>query len=962
MSFSNTKDAKRYASIAEVAAAQAKIYADKLEDAPDYAAQSEAAAVQANESAQSALTAQNGANASAGQAASSANAAAQSAADAEGAAEAVFSSSLHAPIGESLKELPPASGRINTVAIFDSTGDADVKPLSEFAILDSSGKVPASMIPAIALTEPFVVNSQSEMLALDAQVGDIAKRTDLGYSFVLASSPPSSLANWVQLNDDVLAQLGQPSGATEVGALDDDDNATTVQGALDLKASTVALSSSSGADEIGYGSDKISSSLMRTLKSFGAVGDGTTDDTAALLLADAWSVSTGKPVNVTNGMYKILNATIGGRYIGDDGSVIYGEIGSLDNVIIAKTGLELTNLEIKKKQTAWALHGAYGNCIRIGNYEQPADGSTPVSNVKMESVVMSAIQTAYTNQGMEILGDAWDVTLINCKAIGPVGTALIAHWGGDVGTTGDSIDVTYSYHPHGIYIENFRCEKDSSGLFPAVGVIFSACYDVNVNGIYGIGMDRLLDVMPGDVYNEVAIDRDKDKPCTGIVITGVYADSPNPLNTGIACIRVSGYPQNTRTSQVKYYGNDFNAKFDVSVNYTINANDVVFSIPLVQIQYCSNARIHGTIIGGGRSSVWPLQTDYNRDCSIIISSPTAVKSFHRDRGSQKTRFTLDVYRDATFLFSSEDYGILAQSFISSNFTTDSSSSVGDTSISVRGGGSDAVVMAGSIVRNAGGGGIGRLVKTTRIPLGSSNITVLQTTPLTSSIGSGLGVFFSLEEEETTFTGTVSGFMRNIQLSNARGLCFNEMNISNSQHSLVYFSGDCRNVYFNGCRFTGANMANDGVEPYDITCSTSETLRAITFRACKFEISNITSVTAGIYFPTTNHSGCSVSGSDFGIFSTAGISVSVSLVASAYNMFRNYDNYATSGTTLHTGSPAGTYIGTRFVGEDGAIPTTGNWKRGDIIRTTTPSASGTEGWICVSTGTPGTWKTLGSIGA
>ncbi|WP_242673372.1 hypothetical protein [Enterobacter wuhouensis] len=710
------------------------------------------------------------------------------------------------------------------------------------------------------------------------------------------------------------------------------------------------------------GNNQAYGTLYRTLKYFGAVGDGVTDDTAALLAADAYSISSGEPIRVTNGVYKILNASIGGCYVGDKGSIFFGEIGALDNVIIAKSGLRMKNIEVRKKQTAWGLHGAFGNCIRIGNYEQPSDGSTPVSDVNIENVVMSAVQTSYANQGMEILGDVWDVTLTNCKAVGPIGAALIAHWGGDVGTTGDSTNVTYSYHPHGLHITNFRCEKDSLGLFPNTGIVFSACYDVVLEGLYGYGMDRLIDVTPGDVYNEVAVARDKDKPCTGIRINGVYADSPNPLNTGVACVRVSGNPQNIRTSKIKYYGNDYNAHFDVRLSFTIKANDVVFSIPLVQVQYCSNATVQGAVIGGGRSSAWPLQTDYNRNCSIEVSCPTAVKAFHRDRGSQKTDFTVDINRDRSLAYASDDYGILAQSFISSNFTIDTASASGSTTINVRGGGSDAVVMAGSIVRNAGGGAIGRLIKTTRIPLGTSNITSLQTTPLSASIGAGLGVFFSLEEEETTFNGSVSGFMRAVQLLNARGISFRDMNLSNSQRSHVYFSGDCRNILFDGCRFTGANMANDGVEPYDATCSASETLRAITFRACKFEISNVTNVTAGVYLPTTNHSGCSVSGSDFGTFSTAGMSVSVSLVASAYNMFRNYDNFATSGTVLHTGSPSGTYIGTRFVGEDGTIPSTGNWKRGDIIRTTNPTASGLEGWICVATGSPGTWKGMGSIGA
>lgn len=40
---------------------------------------------------------------------------------------------------------------------------------------------------------------------------------------------------------------------------------------------------------------------------------------------------------------------------------------------------------------------------------------------------------------------------------------------------------------------------------------------------------------------------------------------------------------------------------------------------------------------------------------------------------------------------------------------------------------------------------------------------------------------------------------------------------------------------------------------------------------------------------------------------------------------------------------------------------GNYEIGDIIWNTAPVAGGTVGWICVTAGNPGTWKTFGSIG-
>ena len=87
------------------------------------------------------------------------------------------------------------------------------------------------------------------MLSLDAQTGDVAKRTDLGYSFILSAEPASTLSNWVQLTDDVLAQLGLPTGATQVGATDDSGGNTTVQGALNLKVSIASLSSNGTAQK-----------------------------------------------------------------------------------------------------------------------------------------------------------------------------------------------------------------------------------------------------------------------------------------------------------------------------------------------------------------------------------------------------------------------------------------------------------------------------------------------------------------------------------------------------------------------------------------------------------------------------------------------------------------------------------------------------------------------------------------
>ena len=90
------------------------------------------------------------------------------------------------------------------------------------APLDASTKIPLTYIPASAITETFVVNSQAAMLALTAQRGDVAVRTDNRTSYILQADPASTLSNWVELlspTDGVTSvALSAPSLFTVTGS------------------------------------------------------------------------------------------------------------------------------------------------------------------------------------------------------------------------------------------------------------------------------------------------------------------------------------------------------------------------------------------------------------------------------------------------------------------------------------------------------------------------------------------------------------------------------------------------------------------------------------------------------------------------------------------------------------------------------------------------------------------------
>ena len=66
-------------------------------------------------------------------------------------------------------------------------------------VLDANGKLSTSVLPAVAITDTFVVANEAAMLALTAEVGDVAVRTDLNKSFILQTDGASTLSHWQEL-------------------------------------------------------------------------------------------------------------------------------------------------------------------------------------------------------------------------------------------------------------------------------------------------------------------------------------------------------------------------------------------------------------------------------------------------------------------------------------------------------------------------------------------------------------------------------------------------------------------------------------------------------------------------------------------------------------------------------------------------------------------------------------------
>jgi hypothetical protein len=71
------------------------------------------------------------------------------------------------------------------------------------------------------------------------------------------------------------------------------------------------------------------------------------------------------------------------------------------------------------------------------------------------------------------------------------------------------------------------------------------------------------------------------------------------------------------------------------------------------------------------------------------------------------------------------------------------------------------------------------------------------------------------------------------------------------------------------------------------------------------------------------------------------------------------NAITSSTTS-LAQTDGYILGGRIQRVGSAIPTSGTFNQGDITWNSNATAGGTVGWVCVTAGTPGTWKSFGTI--
>jgi hypothetical protein len=121
-----------------------------------------------------------------------------------------------------------------------------------FAFSEITGVLGTAQLPPLAINDIFVVATQAAMLALTAQRGDMAIRTDTGITYVLSTDFPATLADWKEIvaAGDVTSVAGRQGAVVltkiDVGLSNVDNTADTAkpvstaqQTALNAKENTI---------------------------------------------------------------------------------------------------------------------------------------------------------------------------------------------------------------------------------------------------------------------------------------------------------------------------------------------------------------------------------------------------------------------------------------------------------------------------------------------------------------------------------------------------------------------------------------------------------------------------------------------------------------------------------------------------------------------------------------------------
>ncbi|HDC4475834.1 TPA: hypothetical protein O8U03_000342 [Enterobacter asburiae] len=310
MSISDTKQAKKYAAIAEVAAAQCKLLTEEASKAPEYTNQAKQYAESAAASSASAINASQ-------QAVNSANGASQSAISAQTSAGEASASQQAAQDSED-------AASASATSALNSANDAEASAASAAASVSNTLRVSDGPVAPL----PNAATRANKVLTCDASGN---------FQFTVPSSGSAA---------DVLNELAESTGSTLVGTA----SGKTVQQFIDVTGNIVGTNNYAALPAVGgsitSGSDYLYNGVLyTTVGESGTIQSITgnvvlTDNGNAYLLDKRWPITDLRAWGVSDG-------DIADEAFTNAATYLCRQSGTVRSLYVPPIGIKLTSIELR---------------------------------------------------------------------------------------------------------------------------------------------------------------------------------------------------------------------------------------------------------------------------------------------------------------------------------------------------------------------------------------------------------------------------------------------------------------------------------------------------------------------------------------------------------------------------------------------------------------------------------------
>ncbi|QWY83771.1 hypothetical protein [Rhizobium phage RHph_X3_15] len=686
------------------------------------------------------------------------------------------------------------------------------------------------------------------------------------------------------------------------------------------------------------------------LRSFGAMQDNIADDSAALILATSFSNRLIIVSNLGSAIKVAGTIPVYGQILGiGNPNFALTVAGGVDRGFDLQSNSVLDGITITRGPTGSSASGEYNNAFVVGRYVNQL--GTETRNVTVRNVNLIGIDAGVGRRSITgIYGNVCDSTFENITITGWVSYGIMCHWGGNHEEADPNAStVIASWHPRRLTFRNIRMHSPQPDA--ALGVLYlSATHDILVDGLSSDGVRNPITIAPGDVGGVVAQGESVGRILQNILVRNV--DINNYEGTGFVISGASGLRAGARWLGI-------NEKMSIRLeNITIKRGALSTSGRMIDARLVTNLTIDGYNLSHGSGADSAIYTP-----ALFIQACNNVKA----KGRSHVPMAWEAVGSTNVEIDSQDVCLRTDyqtSAVGGRITAEAGAhslgaalAVNDTTITLTALNFD--IVAGSPIA-VGGGYV--VASAAAIEQATSIVIPIYPSPVSAASASAATVRKACKRYN--LLGSTEGFYYGLHIVNTNSGYTEDVRVS--RH---FYRNGLHDIYARGTRHLKVDKSTfEACNQIDSASGNNirfiDTAVGTVVTDCTFEdnLSGTTKCFHNIYL-FGNSEGSIVKGNKFHRALTSAINYFLPTGVEMWaDLGNNYFASTLAARITGTAIVRGSNVGMRVIGFATAIPTSGTWTKGDILFNEGAAASAGLGWICVTSGAPGTWKSIGTIAA